>query len=793
MQSIIQSINDKTYSSFSPLNLTGCTLWLDAADASCVSQTNNTITTLTDKSIFANHAVAVGNVFWGGSNTINSLSALRFSGAQMTLTGNKMPWQSGCSFTAFVLNRPAGALSASQVMLAWGSFSANRAISIYHFNWYPVFEIFGGSKTQASFTAGTTDVSNTTNIVTCIGQSGTAPTLRGWCNGYFNSFTSVSNGAFTLNPNSVTANIGSNNNTFNYYTGTMGEIIMYNRALAPLELMQVEGYLSKKWGISTLRGNNFRSLSFNHAFGQLTPFTRPFLPLDAPSLSAWYDASDVTSYSITAANNVFWWADKSGNNFHVYNSITTKGPLAYPSSTSNTLYFQNTNSHTLVNYGLFVNIQNHHLIAVHKPSITNGNYTGNTSLFRWQDLSNYIVFPYMEATTPRGYISSFGAGLAANQSTLTDGSTNTGFQIIEASIQNTSQTVYRNASVTSVSAATLANSTYTASFTMGSLFSASEFYAGQLQEMIIYGNNLNNIYRQPLESYLAYKWRLSSLLPSNTTNFWYSKFPGYTTLWNPKCIPSLTLWIDPSDVSTLTPWGGTAAPGQSISSIVTKGYIATTFVPTQGAPALSPRLNSYSSNSTNLMVLDVSGASGAGLWSNASNAEFVNSFTMFAYFSKSTGNQPIMHHSGTSGLRSFSRLFIGQQDVFVTSGTTFSSLTNLGTAAGWYLYSNGYSNSTSLSNAYRINFTNCSATGAVAVPLFSQSGRYIIGNLSSNQLFSYSLAEFLLYKGSLSPFELQQVEGYLAHKWGLQSLMPSTHPFKEYPPGIINTAQFNAG
>ena len=41
------------------------------------------------------------------------------------------------------------------------------------------------------------------------------------------------------------------------------------------------------------------------------------------------------------------------------------------------------------------------------------------------------------------------------------------------------------------------------------------------------------------------------------------------------------------------------------------------------------------------------------------------------------------------------------------------------------------------------------------------------------------LSERIWYQGNaLTTLEIQQVEGYLAKKWGLQDSLPSTHPFK---------------
>jgi hypothetical protein len=60
----------------------------------------------------------------------------------------------------------------------------------------------------------------------------------------------------------------------------------------------------------------------------------------------------------------------------------------------------------------------------------------------------------------------------------------------------------------------------------------------------------------------------------------------------------------------------------------------------------------------------------------------------------------------------------------------------------------------------------------------SSTGQYI-GNAIPSGLYVDGLAigEFLIFDGALTDTERQQVEGYLANKWGIQSQLPATHPY----------------
>jgi len=44
------------------------------------------------------------------------------------------------------------------------------------------------------------------------------------------------------------------------------------------------------------------------------------------------------------------------------------------------------------------------------------------------------------------------------------------------------------------------------------------------------------------------------------------------------------------------------------------------------------------------------------------------------------------------------------------------------------------------------------------------------------------IAELLILQGTVTTGQREKLEGYLAHKWGLASLLPGGHPYKSSPP-----------
>jgi hypothetical protein len=61
---------------------------------------------------------------------------------------------------------------------------------------------------------------------------------------------------------------------------------------------------------------------------------------------------------------------------------------------------------------------------------------------------------------------------------------------------------------------------------------------------------------------------------------------------------------------------------------------------------------------------------------------------------------------------------------------------------------------------------------------------YCIGNAinPNGAWYKGRIGEIILYSTALSSQQRQQVEGYLAWKWGLQANLPPTHLYKNYPP-----------
>lgn len=79
-------------------------------------------------------------------------------------------------------------------------------------------------------------------------------------------------------------------------------------------------------------------------------------------------------------------------------------------------------------------------------------------------------------------------------------------------------------------------------------------------------------------------------------------------------------------------------------------------------------------------------------------------------------------------------------------------------------------------------------SNTVSSPSFSfGSGTNLTVNIgysgyNENDGFNGYISEVIVYTTPLTTTQRQQVEGYLAWKWGLQANLPSTHPWIRFPP-----------
>ena len=721
----------KQYSGFDARSVPSCLLWFDAADTSTIVATGSSVTQWNDKSGNATHLTAV-NSPQTGITTTNGLNTMNLTaGGYFTrTTGFTFPAQYSVFTVAFT-----NATGLTTLLSASGdlAFLYRTPNSILWGN---------GSGFWNTFT---TPIPSAPLALLGFTNTGSAGTL--YTNGSFRETVSGSTVARTQ--------FAIGNRLLNLtepYNGFVCEVMVFNIVISTGQRQAIEGYLARKWGLTG-------SLPTTHPYKSLPPFTRFFLPTDISDCTLWLDASDPNTIT-SAGVNITQWNDKSGNGF---NATATSTPTrstynGYPVVSFNGSTQFMSSAHT-------VRRTAHTLIAVHRPAVINADRQGNTSLFRYQGPNNYIVFPYMNNTTPRGYVTNASASLLATNSPLVENSVTTAFNLIMAGIASGSQVIYKNGTVQVSRTFGLSLGT-SDPLTIGRWGGgAAEYYQGDLAEMIVYNRNLATGERQLLEGYLAWKWGLQATLPATQP---FKLFRSPTVLFNPLFISNCSLWLDAIDSSTLTLSGSTLTQWNDKSG---GGFNATSPAgPTQstynGYPVLSFNGSSQYMVSANtvprtthtLIAVHRPATTTGNFVGNTSLFRYqnVSSYIVFPFMNGTTPRGYITDADGTPINSSNSTLL---ENSVTTSLNLIMAVIDSGSQA---VFKNGVQQAS----------TTQSLAGATSDTL--TIGRY---NPGSSDYYQGDLAEMIVYSRILTVSERRQMEGYLAWKWGLQATLSSSHPY----------------
>jgi len=243
--------------SFSPLDVSGLQLWLDASDASTITESSGSVSQWDDKSGNGNHVTqgTAANQPTTGTQTINSLNALDFDGGDWLLSSGNLGVSNSTNFSVFavaILDSDdkyttifgTGNFGLSQQAAAFQvatnpSISSTRQMATDI--WNPA-----GMVADTSITLGTEYVFSYLVHPWSSARSGSEFFLNG-----------ANDGAATygtVNPFLVDgpAFIGAFGPTLtsSRWNGQIAEVLVYDSALSTADREAVEAYLADKWGIT---------------------------------------------------------------------------------------------------------------------------------------------------------------------------------------------------------------------------------------------------------------------------------------------------------------------------------------------------------------------------------------------------------------------------------------------------------------------------------------------------------------------------------------------------------------
>jgi hypothetical protein len=533
-----------------------------------------------------------------------------------------------------------------------------------------------------------------------------------------------------------------------------------------------------------------------------------FVPTSIAGCALWLDASDSNAFTF-AGSTITQWRDRSpfGNNTDTVSGTPTYALNAtinrFGVLLSSSAYFLGPLSNNTTFLTAFVVGTMNSVAGTTSPLLACTTPPTTAS-------SN--VVPFARSTTLQ-QIQTYRNSAAQSTISITFG---TPF-VASTTFNNTNNVMFRNGNAGST---TTTGATGTFNYTRyGVGFDPAlvgNRWNGYVHEIIVYHALLTTYQRQQVEGYLAWKWNTSggSWTAPFPTSVPYYKSPIYGRPFDPPTASNLVAWFDGADPSTIsvdgssrvTSWrdkrtlNGTGAPyTEPAGSTVYRGpiysasdaslYFDNANLSTKTTNQAGLRLMAFS-NTTIARRVFLTQTSGAAIRGNVvCFAVFYNdrptTTTNNALFDFCDAATPTFRMVGDIGMGAGPTY----RGPFITGGATtisFTSLSAWSTTGSWSI---GTFLFTPSSTTVRMNGTQYATTAGTAVTL-SQVTLLTMGAHIDSRTFTGRIREFLCYDiMSLSdPTGIQQVEGYLAHKWNLQSVLPATHSFKTIPPIVPSIA-----
>ena len=552
------------------------------------------------------------------------------------------------------------------------------------------------------------------------------------------SFLSTSTAAVLLNTSARSGNV-----TLPYTQSTIGRVLTFKEKTGAIKAGSGTG-----GGGSTAAASNFSNSAPIRAIS---------------SLQLWLDAADSTSMMISSTR-VLQWTDKSSNAY-IFDSVTTNYPTVdsingvqavgvegpavggantqrfYNSAftltpTNYTIYTvakQNPNAQGNLNYSLILCAANDIRLQYGAYNSTFATYTGNGT--SWNDVnSNSPGYSVKNA---------FIGGMTVSSSVLLP---------------------YFNGSNQTQKIGT------TASFTglfVGDADNARPGYCwnGQIGEVLIFNQTLTPEDRRTVEGYLGWKWSLNTLLPAS--HIYRSVNP--TTPITVSDISGLRLWLDATDNTKLS------LSGSNVLSWTDKSSNAYVF---NSVTTNYPTITTLNSKQAISMVGSSVRFSDTQRMYNGTFTLNNNNYTVFVAAKQNSGASSWTDVNYILGASPDFRLVFGARlgilATFTGSGSTWND-----TAANIPNYSvtNAFLGGMTVNGSTLIPYYDGSNQNTKTGTTGSISGMFIGDTTAgfTGQCWNGQMGEIIIYDQTLSAYQRQIVESYLATKWGLTTTLPSTH------------------
>ena len=543
-----------------------------------------------------------------------------------------------------------------------------------------------------------------------------------------------------------------------------------------------------------------------------TPTTRPiygFDPRTVGSCAIWLDGSDSTSITLSSGTNISQWSDKSGFSNHAQVRTGTATLTANAKNNLSGVTFGG--SAILSNASTILSMSTHSFFLVAKET-THVDYAGFVSFLpsipnslnaapQSNDFNTFVLSSGKQKGDSRGneflgYYGGYNSTYQVQDLNSNNSSTLTIPDYIYSGIfTGESAQLYRNGSFLGTSVRRNAygipyqNNT---GYLLGGRYinrtvSTGAILNGVIYEFLYFNSALNSFQREQVEGYLAWKWGFQTIslksLPIQHSAY-INPILGRNFI--PTDIDQCCVWFDAADATTIT-----SNATQDITAWRSKGW--STFSVTTNAGKLSTGvvlvngLNTVRVNGLSDLIVN-----NFGLLSNQPRSYFTVIYSpnpgasdYYSLFSVQTNSATILNNG--------QQMFIG----YSTKNMVTVSLNYGGPIANNLLNSEFVKNVTSgpmlctiihsdvTSNQNYVGWNGAQGTILYnnTANLFSTAAAtYYLGNRYAN---IYNLCELIEYNQVLTIGQRQQVEGYLAQKWGINISYTGNWPA---PPGTTITS-----
>lgn len=831
-------------SSFPPTTIPGCILWLDGADSTTVSfSSGSTVSQWNDKSGLGNHASASTTPVnltaptYVASDKGILLVASNNTGIRGNLGGTYSSNSTVFVVASYISNAGTPVYNPRLFILGLQGTS-----NIDHFGQLLIatqtapptlIDYFststggysGNYQTSIPFTYSTPFIYTVTDAI----NGSSSVTVNTYLNGSTSAYSSstgvpVFTSGYSSNYNRYV--IGNYNYTAagpnsDAYNGYVYEVIVYSNVLSLTQKRQVEAYLSKKW---TIPLTSAISLPTSHPGYLIAPLMRYFNPVDIPGCVIWLDGADNTTFTPTTPSSgttITAWKDKVGQNSFTPGAIQTEaaqgtvytvvGPTYV---TGGGVFFNNpTQSFSNGQQGLGIwgstlnssplyTLPTQSMTMVIASSPTSNNtlrriaYTGSYQL-GGSTLPNFSMGPEMGASEGGTLAYDFNGSAWSQFNYGSSGyNSNTGPRVdVMISAPGATQWWWTNGSLNTFN---LSSNVYTSTYSnypvsfffIGSYtntIDGNRSFCGNIYEILFYNTALTAAQRYQVEGYLAQKWKFASSLPS--THPFYSIPPSSPLPFTPASITGCCLWLDGTDIlgsgaglasgTAISSWNDKSGLGYSVTQ-ATAGHRPTVSIGPNGNTVVTftQSASTFLSNTTfgNLIGTGVA-------------TYFLVEYNMTA----PSGNPGPIGYSGATLANNYGIIW-QFNPASVSGGTVYNS------GLQPYYTTTKYDvpfNSTSPRMDY-LYIPNVGATGLVGylngvAPANTDSANYSGGSYAgqtfwvgqgASGVISGNICEVIVYNVALTATQRQQVEGYLAWKWGIT--LPTTHLYYKFMPSQLS-------